>query len=217
MTAICHRHSFVYFPIPKNATSSMKRIMFQLETGRVWDRGDRKRLGVNIHALYPSKPNSVWKPYFHAYTSLVIFREPISRFLAVYANRVVHAKVLQMNDSFLSKITRARLSKHPDIDEFIAKFEAYRSISPEVNIHTLPQSDFVGQFWEKVNYRLPISDLGKVPEIIKQQTGKEILLPHAQTGGPKLSSDMLDSKQIKKLKKMYRSDYQMLGKYFSPP
>jgi hypothetical protein len=217
MTAICHRHKFVYFPIPKNATSSMKRVMYQLETDRVWDQGDRKLLGVNIHTLYPSRPNSVWKPYFHRYTSLVIVREPISRFLAAYANRVVHAKVLPLNNSFLSKITRAGLSQNPDIDEFIAKFEAYRFISREVNLHTLPQSNFVGKFWDEINYRIPISDVGKVPDIIKQQTGIEITLPRTQTSSLKFSADILDSKQIKKLKKIYRADYEMLDKYYSPP
>ena len=215
MTAICHRHKFVYFPIPKNATSSIKRVMYQLETDRVWDKKESKLLGVNIHAVYPTHAGSVWKRYFDTYTSLVIVREPISRFLSAYGNRVVHAKILQMNDSIALKVKRARLSPAPDLDEFIAKFEDYRSISREVDIHTLPQARFVGKFWEKITYRLPINNVTQVPGIIEKHTGMKIELPYTQTGGPKFSADQLSSKQTKILQKVYRDDYKMFAGFLS--
>lgn len=215
MTALCHRHKFVYFPIPENASSSIKRVMYQLETDRVWDQKDRNLLGVNIHAIYPTLTDYVWERYFDTYTSLVIVREPISRFLAAYGNRVIHAKTSQMNDSIALKVKRARLSPTPDLDEFIAKFKRYKRLSNEIDFHTLPQSHFVGKFWGGINYRLPISHVTQVPGIIKEQTGVEIELPHTQSDGPKFSADQLSSQQTKILQKVYRDDYKMFADFFN--
>jgi hypothetical protein len=216
MAAISHRHRVVYFPIPKIATSSLKQLIYHLDAGRPYDRRVRRELGVPVHKMYPHQLKERWYPYFPAYTSIVVVRDPITRLLSAYAERILETDALTKQRDLPARLTRKRLSAKPSLDEFVENIEAYRDLSGAVRNHTMPQSDHVGTFGTKITHRLPIERIGEVPDIIRQATGVKVSLPHARASGLKPKPSNLSPRHFDKLVKLYEADYEMLGEFYSP-
>jgi hypothetical protein len=216
MAAISHRHRIVYFPIPKNATSSMKRVLYTLDTGRPFSNKTKRALGASVHHLYPHTVKERWRGFYPAYTSIVIVRDPIKRFLSAYGNRVIHVASMKKRPKVAAALAREGLGAMPSLAEFVENLEQYRKISRYVRIHTIPQANYVGAFWSEIKHRVPIERIGDVPAIIKAATGQKVVLPHTQGGGPKPSVGDLSPRHFDKLVKFYRSDYDMLKGLYSP-
>ncbi|MCP4380932.1 MAG: sulfotransferase family protein [Hyphomicrobiales bacterium] len=160
MPAVSHRHELVYFPIPKNATTSVKLMFYALDAGHPYDEATASRLGGPVHRLYSSEPGE-WLDYYAAYTSLVIVRDPVKRVLSAYANRVLMEKV---GPGRAKSLKRAGLSVKPTLDEFLAKFHRYRKVSKIIRNHTIPQVEYVGGCWDKLSVKLPIERLAELPK-----------------------------------------------------
>lgn len=216
MVAVSHRHRIVYFPIPKNATSSMKRVIYKLDTGKRFTKKTRQALGATVQHLYPHSGSERWLDYYTAYTSLVIVRDPIKRLLSAYGNRVVHAKALKKRPDVAAALARAGLSDMPSLAEFVEYLERYRTLSHYLRFHTIPQSKYVGAFWTDIKHRVPIENMREIPAILQQATGRKVRLPHAQTGGPKPLVDELSPAHFNKLVKFYHADYEMLSGIYDP-
>jgi hypothetical protein len=218
MAAVSHHRRFVYFPIPKNATSSMKLVMYEIDTGVPFTEEIRKELRIrDVHKLYPSSGfRKPWLRYYSAYTSIAIVRDPIKRFISAYRNRVVHTKVLEEKPAIAVALSREKLNLTPSLNELVENLDRYRAISHKVHAHTVPQSGYLGKFWKKINHRIPIERLNDVPQIVKATTGQDIVLKHEQTGGPKVSIDELSKANFDKLANFYRADYRMLKAFYSP-
>ncbi|WP_421723395.1 sulfotransferase family 2 domain-containing protein [Bauldia sp.] len=210
MVAVSHRFELVYFPIPKNATSSLKHVFYTIETGHPFDAKTRDRLGGTVHQFYRSRPSD-WLDYYAGYTSFVIVRDPIKRLLSAYGNRVLGA-----GESRSEKLSSAGLKPEPTIEEFIINFNEYRENSKVIRNHTIPQSRYVGDFWDKIALKIPIEQLGSVPEMLQKLTGARVELPQMKkTPNPAKVSD-LSPKLFNKLVDFYQKDYEMLGPMYSP-
>ena len=79
----------------------------------------------------------------------------------------------QTNPSHLSKpeycLTQ---SSAPNLHEFVDRLEKYQTVSSIVRNHTRSQASLLTEFWEHITYRIPIEDLGRIPDIIDLHTGK---------------------------------------------
>ena len=195
---LCHKHRFMYLAISKNASTSLKFLMWQEETGgrgdaapgathRYWgfkpvpgrliDRGDRAQL-----AAYPD------------YTRFTVYRDPVSRFLSAYHNRVL------FSDLAHPFYTGKRLSGM-GLEQFIAVTESMLKIENRLHIdeHLRPQA------WcfkpTDVDYIVPIEHLHAFLKshfgIENEQQANRTVLPRVEATGA----------QLDRIRDLYRCDF----------
>jgi hypothetical protein len=214
--AVIHRHRLAYFPIPKNATSSIKRLIYELDAGVPFTSTVRNAIGATVHGLYPSRGGGKWRSYFDNYTTITVVRDPVKRLLSAYGNRVIQRRAFEKNPEVKRQLVQRRLSLVPELDEFIENLETYSSVSPHLRGHILPQSSYVGAFWDRLHIKLPIEKVGTLPDLILEKTGQRVTLPHIQSAGPKPSPKLLSDSHFNKLVAMFAADYEMLKDFYRP-
>lgn len=91
----CHRHRFMYLGISKNASTSLKRLMFQLENPHVesipdaihWYWGFKPQRGRSIDIA-----DRKGLLEYEDYLKFAVYRDPVSRFLSAYHNRILFSR-----------------------------------------------------------------------------------------------------------------------------
>ena len=195
---LCHKHRFMYLGISKNASTSMKQLMWHLENGnrgvdepvlihRYWgfkpvegrsiDRGDRRRLAV-----------------YKDYLRFVVYRDPVSRFLSAYHSNVLFSPMAH------PYYTGKRL-EGMGLDQFIRVAESALKIRNPLHIdeHLRPQA------WcykpRDVDFIVPIEHL---QAFLMQQFGIARKKNANRTVLPRIRAT---EKQEKKIRALYRCDY----------
>lgn len=69
-----------------------------------------------------------------------VVRDPVSRFLSAYTNRVTYYRDMErecaQNPEIRSQFDELGLPAVPDLDVFIDNFEHYVNLSPSIRLHT---------------------------------------------------------------------------------
>lgn len=216
MAAVSHRASFVCFPLGKVASSSLKDVVFQLDTGRRFNEKDEAEIGCGIDGLYPWTPKEKWLHYYNSYTSLVIVRDPIKRLLSAYSDRVMHMKSFHRSPKTIAMLEQQHLSTSPSLDEFVDNLEPYLKASPYIRKHVYPQARVLGRIWDKIKFRLPIERIAEVPGIVQSTLGVSVELAHEHKSAQSIGVSELNPQQFNKLRKRYAVDYGMLKEFYSP-
>ena len=195
----------VYYPVAKNANSSAK--LFFLKHLKIdknyYFLGDKvPEYKINQDDKYKNlDKNFNLVNFLPSYTRFekidvdekcCIIRDPIKRFVSAYKNRILYHK-----DAAFQNL---------DIDEIIEKLEN----SLFDNRHFLPQSYWLG---DDLKYFTIISNISNMEAFINGVNNffqNKIEFPRIQTGGVVGNIDLTNS-QITKLKKIYSSDYDLIG------
>lgn len=195
---VCHKHRFLYLAISKNASTSMKQLMWFEEErhsgaeppnrihqhwgwtptpGRSLDRADREGL-----ALYES------------YLRFTVYRDPVSRFLSNYHNKVL------FSDRPHEFYVRKRL-EGMGLEQFINVAERVLQIPEPLHIdeHLRPQA------WcyepSDVDFIVPIEHL---QAFLKEKFGIERRKRENRTEMPKIEAT---PEQAARIKTLYACDY----------
>ena len=101
--SIIKKFKIAYFDIPKTASTSVKIALYQIKNNKKWVKDPD-----NVHAVFPLYPLAE-NDFFNVknYWKFTIIRDPISRLLSAYGNRVLFHKDI-VND--LKKIFKRDLS-----------------------------------------------------------------------------------------------------------
>ena len=195
----------VYYPVAKNANSSAK--LFFLKHLKIdknyYFLGDKvPEYKINKDDKYKNlDKNYNLVNFLPSYTPFekidvdekcCIIRDPINRFVSAYKNRILYHKDVAFQNL--------------DIDEIIEKLEN----GLFDNRHFLPQSYWLG---DDLKYFTIVSNISNMEAFINGVNNffqNKIKFPRIQTGGVEENIDLTNS-QIAKLKKIYSSDYDLLG------
>lgn len=218
MPIISHKHRIVFFPMAKNCSTSIKHMFYHLETGRPFRQARAAyNLVGHVHAYYPTVTLEKWHPFYDCYESMTIVRDPVSRFLSGYGNRILHAKALETRGNIGDKIKAAGLSLEPDLDSFVDNLEKYLQISVYMKNHLSPQASIIGAIFPKIKHVLPISRAAEIPEFFRTHRNINVTFPHEQSVGPKFKPSDLSRSRLKKIVDFYKDDYALLHQHFAPP
>ena len=125
-----------------------------------------------------------------------LIRDPVNRFISCYNNRILYHQDLAFNNY--------------SIDQVIEKLEN----NLFENKHFLPQSFWLGN---NINYFTIVANVSNI-KIFETQVNNffenQILFPHIQTGKSELKIS-LNKEQLKKIKKIYSADYDLIGEKIS--
>jgi len=197
--------TLLYYPVPKNANSSLKLFfirhlgnekdyLFLSDKAPEYTFRDlfqdilKKENKKNLITFFPLKQKFL---KIEADEKCCIIRDPIKRFISAYKNRILYHKDI----GFLNHT----------IDMIIEKLEN----NLFENSHFLPQTYFLGN---DLNYFTIVANLSNINFFVDKVNdffGKKHILSKIQTGGNDYKIE-LSKTHIKKIKKIYSSDYDLI-------
>ena len=195
----------VYYPVAKNANSSAKLFFLKhlkMDKNYYFLSDKVPEYKVNEDLKYKNldkKYNLVnFLPSYTPFEKIevdekcCIIRNPIKRFISAYKNRVLFHKDFGF--------------RNLNINEIIEKLEN----NSFDNRHFLPQSFWLGS---DLKYFTIVSNISNMETFINGVNNffqNKVEFPRIQTGGADENITLTDS-QIIKLKKIYSSDYDLIG------
>lgn len=205
----------VYFPVPKNACSSVKHSLLNHNEDGLADRlpapGPKGREIRHPHQFYRTTPYRGYEPVLYFGTRwFCIVRDPVRRFLSGYGNRILHHDDLKRSKA--GQLEALGLPRHPDLNEFALNLEKYIRICRPVRHHFLPSSRYLGTRPGRFDRIFPMQEL---PQIVPYcaQAGAVISLPHLQAKGAKLKPDDLTAQALAHVENYYAQDLRIWGPY----
>lgn len=214
-----------YVPVPKNGCTTIKHYLFEMQNNRRFEPFQVGPKKIYIHSLLPARLHKTWnsdnKLINEAKTSdahiFAVVRDPISRVLSCYSNRVIFHNDIGKSKNLSQKLKSKGLPSDPDLNTFIKNLETYRAYSKKINHHIRPQIDFLGSnpnFYSKI-YAIDKIDTELLPNICEFSGINKNLSPRRlQTGGKSLTKEEITNENIAKIHHLYSEDYQVFGQYF---
>mgnify|MGYP001208519889 FL=1 len=194
----------VYYPVKKNANSSAKLFFARhlgIEHKFFFLEDDIPRINQTekLHSKYKDKINLVdFYESKHMFEKInvefksCIIRDPVKRFVSAFKNRILFHRDKEFYDH--------------DVDLIIDKLEN----GLFENKHFLPQNYWLG---DNLNFFNIIGDVSNIENFTKEINNffdKKISFPKIQTSGKEFIIS-LNIDQIKKIKKIYSNDYDLIG------
>lgn len=204
----------VYFPVPKCACTSLKYAFYKLNFGQEYSEDSATAAG-GIHLLYSGTPE-FGLSRLELYTSwrrLVVIRDPVRRFLSAYTNRVVDKG--KLSEDLLSDNSRKfDVPSNPDIHQFIAHFDIYRAISPDVRHHFAPQAYFLGPDLDAYTHVYKIEELDLLHMMLEVEHGYHFEMHRLQVSNTSISTDIISVRELSVICGLYAGDYALLKRYY---
>lgn len=227
MTVLIPKFNLLVATSPKSACSSIKTALFYLENGFGFQDYFVGGQHIHIHHMnvYPAIDfRSVERKILDNCLDISVLkkacvvRDPVSRFLSAYSNRVVFfrdmERELASNPAMRAAFNERNLSAVPDLDSFIRNLAHYRALSPNIWLHTERQIYFLGPHEHFYDAIFNIKQMDLFENFIRDQSGVEIHVPHMQAGGDKIDKDVLTQEHLDILYALYREDFEIYGQYF---
>ena len=209
------KFNITYYPVPKNACTSIKHSLYTIENGRQFENFFAGGKGKNIHSIYPSTrfpdPQATIQPKSIINSNkFAVYRDPIQRFLSAFSNRVINHR--ELNANRLAKNDKfSALQPDPEPGYLVEQLDNYLKV-PTIAHHMSPQVNFLGNDPSFYTYLVDISELHKLEDFLSHIIGRDISFPRLQTGGPKLKTDILTKSQLSILRAFYKDDYTFISK-----
>ncbi|MFQ5438405.1 MAG: sulfotransferase family 2 domain-containing protein [Paracoccaceae bacterium] len=206
MVFVLPRQGIAYFPVRKAATTSVNAALRKLVAP-----GDptRKTTRTSMSARQRRLAKGCFK--------FTVVRDPVSRLLSCYGNRVEYHK--DLSATFLDRTLVRAIGRdpHPDADTFFQNLRAYCMINDKIWRHTRLQRLVIGTdlgFFDAI-YR--ISELDKLASDLSARVGQDIVFERLQTGGPKTRFEDLSRASQESVLRFTAPDYRLLHDFFTPP
>lgn len=211
MTVFNEEYKISYYSVPKCACTSVKSMFFEIENGfefRLFRVNGTVRHIHNFYNTLPFPKASQLDRDDHY--RFAIIRDPVSRLLSCYSNRVVAHKELKPG-LLPQEALDSGLYPDPSLSDFIENLEGYRKYSNSIRHHSNPLTFFLGDDPSYFSKLFTLGELDEMVQTVGSMTGKPLKLSHQQKGGPKLSKNDLSEREIKKLQDFYAQDYESFG------
>lgn len=215
----------IYFPAPKIACTSIKRSLLahnEPDLAAIFPSqgpdGKLRRVKVggkmlqNVHEYYLSPKFRI--RFYHGHRSkrwVCFVRDPISRFLSAYGNRILFHNDVGNQNAAAAKA--AGLPAQPDLETFIDRFDEYRTISSSARHHTAPIWHFLGPVPQRYARIFTLKEMPAF-ETLCAEAGAPLCVAHRQASGPKFRAEDLSARHRRKLERFYALDYRLYGRHF---
>ncbi|HZF30642.1 MAG TPA: sulfotransferase family 2 domain-containing protein [Gammaproteobacteria bacterium] len=201
-----------YVPVPKNAGTSMRACLFEIDNGFPYRDMIVNGKTVPLWSLYGSPeaftPLASLPP---GAIKVAIVRDPWLRLVSAYRNRVLFYQ--ETNPRLMQHHgVDTRLSPMPTFRSFVENLTEYRKI-PAIAHHTNPQVYFLGDDPAYYDRLFHVERLAELEDFLSTRAGKQIALPRLRKEGPALdaaSTEGLDLRAI--VAERYASDHAFLAR-----
>ncbi len=206
MVLVLKRQKLAYFPIRKIATTT---IVDALKSTCDSEKDYTETFSLPMSARSRRLSRGCFR--------FVVIRDPVSRILSGYGNRVVYHN--DLTDSALDRAILAafRLNPRPDINEFCLRIRAYRLANDKIRRHSQLQVKSLGSDLGFFDAIYPFEDFAAIEKELSQRIGKPLTFKRLQTGGPKIKFGDLTPEAQKALLDYTEPDYRLLSDYYKAP
>lgn len=206
----------IYIPIPKNACSTIKHALYEIEYDKEFDYDRAGERGYHdIHDYYKKRK--------HAFVGLeslrnknatifTVIREPVQRLISCYRNRVVDLKDLEKNKPELYK---RNLPLEPDLNTFVLRLEEYRVANKSIEHHSRPQHTFLDTSVGYIDEIFPLSRMNELKKMLKE-IKPDLEMKSEKSGGTSVSLADLSETALEEAIRFYQQDYELLSDFYSP-
>lgn len=207
----------LYIPVPKNACTSIKHAMYEIEFGKRFDPGFRDKHGYEDHHDYykkrPQAFTSVRKlQEMEQITRFAVVRDPVERLISCYRNRVLDLGDLKSSTSALHQMD---LPAEPDINTFILNLERYRKVNKKIEHHSRPQYTFFGGTIQYLDRVFPIENPDALVEMLRNYK-PDLKMLNRKSGGSDVDLTEISEVALQHAVEFYRIDYELLESFYSP-
>ena len=194
---------------PKVLSTSLKSLAFRLENGFDFTPFIAKGKPWTVHKAYQTRPFSQQKPS-GATIRICFVRDPVERLLSAYSNRVLRRH--ETEDVEFQALKAHGLYDETSLEIFLAHLKTYRDRVPTIKHHTDPQVTYLGRDSAYYTHVFNIGEVRVFEELMADLAGSDIRLPHQQRSSRR--SIKTTWFQRRAIKRFYKMDYQVFGRYF---
>lgn len=206
-----------FFGTPKCGVTSIYHGLHNALHGAAFD-GPPQSIHRHYDTLPPTRSQFEDAENFWRIT---IVRDPVKRILSAYSNRVhdhhdLTPRQLRGRRERFSKRIRL-LPSYPKASLFFRRHDAFAKTSWNVRHHTRPARDFIGSdlgFYDRVYTTTEMDDLARD---LSERMGRTVQFPAKNAASKQTEFSTLSRAARRKVLELTRTDYDLLGDYFSPP
>ena len=202
-TCVCPGLGLIFYPVPKNAGTSIRNILFELEEGRPYHDP------ANLFRIF-GRPGPFLPVAVGNFTRIAILRDPVERFVSAFRNRVLQYGEIN-REVMRQRGVPEELPEKPDFGTFLGNLAEYRKIG-QIAHHTNAQVFFLGKNPEFFDQLFSFSDLAPLRQLLSERAGRELSLPRLRTGEGTRDAESPSPEQVEMLKRLYAEDYLFMGK-----
>jgi len=212
-------HKLVFFAAPKVASSSIKKMLYQVQTGEEFPERHPDGSKTRIHGDFSPtvKFLDVGHGKYKKWAKITLVRDPVERIISAYANKVVNLGVLKEKHTAPEVLEKFGLHPAPSLGYFARNIDKYRLVSRSVNHHTAPLTAFLGHDLGYFDVVFKFDQLPMLVDFLSDHTGTEAILPPA-TNKTKPGETFRDIgvQARKSLLNHCAGDYALLRDFYTP-
>ncbi|WP_413662457.1 sulfotransferase family 2 domain-containing protein [Microbulbifer sp. CNSA002] len=199
---------FAYVPIPKNACTSIKEFIFELDNGERFEPYESEGKKIWIHDYFLTKKQKL-EDLGPDFFSFAVVRDPVERFISAYNNRVGQHNELS---SDMLGDAASDLPRSPGLGQFIDDFTRYFHRSNSISHHFGVQAGHIPNPGKLTKIYF-ISELKSLSSDLSDLVGASVTLKREQVGGKRITIRDLSRSQLKVLIDFYERDYHLLKRH----
>jgi len=206
------RLGLAIYTSPKVLSTSLKYFAFELENGRPFEELRKAGHQNWVHRHYPARPfEPVDRNDFPHVVAFV--RDPVRRFVSMYRNRVVknHAHTAES----WRRAEGLGLEGTPTFSDFMANFDQYDTLVPDVRHHALPQVEYLGTDSAYFDATFTETSVSQFESLVHGLSGATLRLPWVQRSDTDAPVP-LDNDALSWIRDRYSEDYRVFGEWFPP-
>jgi hypothetical protein len=200
---ICYpKQNLYFFPIPKTASSAIKKFLFPYET-------HAGRLHKNAPAVQFAKISDEQHKQMQNCRRIALIRDPIERVISCHRQKIQDATRERLTTLF--KEDQHNLVVKPTLSQFIDNIELYIHSCGFIRHHVAPTTFFLGldpSYFTKIYKMSEIHLLIKELESCTVNNSADDFLPRNVTK-TKSKPEQVYSYQLEKLRAMFQEDYSL--------
>jgi len=196
---ICQETRTVYFPVPKNGSTSLRHLFFKIENGFDFLPFKINGKSQELFWLYGHNRPFARIRVPEGYVKLTVVRNPLARFISNYRS--------------LAADWETHFHETPSLDGFISRINEFARHSPKARFHLAAQSVHLGgdlSYFDKV-FRM--ENLPELADYLTQRSGVEIKLPWTNKSAE--LDNTASAASMEKIARIYRKDYDLLRPFYS--
>lgn len=213
-------HKLVFFAAPKVASSSIKKMFFELFFDQPFEAINPDGSMYRIHRDFSGSRrfHAVAQGKYDDWTKITLVRDPVERLLSAYSNKVVDVGMLSEKWLDPKAAENLGVKMNPPLYYFVRNLDKYRILSRSIWHHTDPFTCFLGHdlgYFDRVFSFMELPDL---VDFVSNHTGKKAILPiSTNSAKTKCSFSDLGIEAKKSLLTFCAGDYALLRDYYKPP
>lgn len=207
-TILNRQRKYLYFRIPKAANSTVVASLYANDTGRVVDGSDDDALrhAKNRFYAHPSALSRNEVDSLDLYTAFTIVREPVSRLVSAYRDKILKGKPQAMQ---VYRYLRRKPPQDISLDEFVDFLEHGGLLGDP---HWMPQARFLpGGF-------RPLDEIGRVetladdlPRIFSRLYPQGFRLVDCRPHATRAEKAEIHAALAARIRTLYAEDYKIFG------